>query len=88
LSGLSDEVRKTFSTELVIDEAPESDRISDGLQRCDGVTEDNHGRNDEEDIFEDAGQRENQGGCFSDLRGKNKKKQQSAIKRVREKRFN
>lgn len=39
-------------TKLVVDEAAESDAVSEELERGDGVAEDHHGGDDEENVFQ------------------------------------
>jgi hypothetical protein len=54
-------------SELVVDETAESDAVAEELERGDGVTEDEHGGEDEEDVLEDSGQGVDDGVCLSEL---------------------
>jgi hypothetical protein len=60
-------VLDTFSTQLVVDKSSQGDGVSEKLKRGDWVSEDDHGRKDEEDILEDTSKREDDGGCFANL---------------------
>lgn len=53
--------------ELVIAEATQGDRVAEVLLQGDGVAEDDERGADEEDILENAGHGEDDGGCLSDL---------------------
>lgn len=55
------------SSKLVVDEAAKSDAVTEELERRDGVAEDHHGCNDEEDILEYTAEGHNEAGGSADL---------------------
>lgn len=67
LAGVGEEVANSLSTKLVVDKTHKGDTVSESLEGGNGIVEDDHGGNNEEDILEDTGESENESGCFSNL---------------------
>jgi hypothetical protein len=58
---------ESIGSELVVDETAESDRVTEELKRCDGVAENEHRGNDEENVLENTAKRKNEGGGSANL---------------------
>lgn len=56
-----------IGTELVVDETTEGNAVTKGLETRDGVLEDHHRGENEQDILQHTGKREDQGGGLADL---------------------
>lgn len=67
LAGVGKEVANSLGTELVVNKTHEGDTVSESLEGGNGVMEDDHGCNDEENVLEDTGEGKDKSGCFSDL---------------------
>lgn len=50
-AALAEVLLEHVTTELVVDEAAESDAVAKGLEERDGVLEEEHGRKDQEDVL-------------------------------------
>ena len=57
-------------SELVVDEAAERNAVSEELEGGDGVAEDHHGGNDEEDVLEYTAEGHDKAGGSADLLGR------------------
>lgn len=55
--ALPDVLLELVAAEFVVDEAGEGDGVAEGLQGADGVAEDEHAGDDEQDVLEHARQR-------------------------------
>jgi hypothetical protein len=58
---------ESIGSELVVDETAKSDRVTEELKRCNGVAEDEHRGNDEENVLENTAKRKNEGGGSANL---------------------
>lgn len=56
-----------LGSELVVDQTAQGDGVTEELLGGDGVTEDHHGGADQEDILEDTGHGQNNGGGLANL---------------------
>jgi hypothetical protein len=65
--ALGDVALELLGAELVVDKSAESDAVAESLEWRDGIEEDDHGCDDEEDILEDSREGENESGSFADL---------------------
>lgn len=66
-TGTTSVLLESISSKLVVDETTESDRVTEELQRCNGVAEDEHRGHDEENVLEDTAKGENEGGGSANL---------------------
>jgi hypothetical protein len=66
-TGTASVLLESISSELVVDETTESDRVTEELKGCNGIAEDEHRGNDEENILEDAAKGKNEGRGSADL---------------------
>lgn len=60
-SELAEVLLELLGSKLVIDKTTESDCVTEHLKTADGIAEDDNGRHDQQDIFQDTGQREDEG---------------------------
>ena len=66
-SGFRDSLLNVVTSELVIHQRAQSDRVSEVLQRRHWIAEDEHRCHDEQDIFQDARECQDNCGCLADL---------------------
>lgn len=64
---LGQKVVDTVLSKLVVHQTTKGDGVSEGLERSNGIAEDDHGGNDKEDVLEDSGQSKDEGGGFANL---------------------
>lgn len=64
---LGQKVVDTVLSKLVVNQTTKGDGVSEGLERSNGVAEDDHRGNDEEDILENSGQSKDESGGFANL---------------------
>ena len=65
--ALAQVVLELLATELVVDQAAQSDAVAERLEKTDGVLEEHHGGKDEENVLEHTGERENKGRGLANL---------------------
>jgi hypothetical protein len=66
-AALAEELLQLLSTELVVDETAESDAVAKGLDKGNGVAEEEHGRENKENVLEYTGEGENEGRSLANL---------------------
>lgn len=67
-TGATSVVLERISPELVVDESSKSDRVAEELQRSNGIVENDHRGDNEENVLENTAKRQDERGGSADLR--------------------
>jgi len=67
-AALTEVLFEFLTAKFVVDETTKCNAVSKGLKKRDGVLEEKHGCEDQENILEDAGESEDKGGGLANLR--------------------
>jgi hypothetical protein len=67
-ASTSSVILESIGSELVVNESGKGDRVTEELQRCDGVVEDEHRGNNEENVLEDTTERKDERRGSANLR--------------------